>query len=185
MICETCGIECEKRFCNRICANKYSTKFQTKMEKQGECEECKVKIGKSKNLCKSCKEKFMTNKRNNHYKKCIRCGIEKNLENSFWRKGDEFSYYSLCKDCSCFLTKERYRRFKQQCVDYKGGKCCKCGYNSCLAALEFHHLNPEGKDFNISAVPTKKMTQKVMDELDKCELVCSNCHRAIHYYKYI
>lgn len=35
-------------------------------------------------------------------------------------------------------------------VQYKGGKCCVCGYNKYLGALEFHHLNPNEKDFGIS-----------------------------------
>lgn len=36
-------------------------------------------------------------------------------------------------------------------IDYKGGKCSVCGYNKCRAALEFHHTNPNEKDFGISA----------------------------------
>jgi hypothetical protein len=36
-------------------------------------------------------------------------------------------------------------------IAYKGGECSICGYNKCVAALEFHHLNPSEKDFTISA----------------------------------
>ncbi len=72
----------------------------------------------------------------------------------------------------------RLRAVKQQAVDYKGGQCVVCGYARCIAALEFHHISEDGKDFNISH---KCLSfEKLMPELDKCILVCSNCHREIH-----
>ena len=72
-----------------------------------------------------------------------------------------------------------YRKMiKNQIVEYKGGKCEICGYNKCIEALEFHHLNPEEKDFTISG--GTKGFEKLKPEIDKCILVCSNCHREIH-----
>lgn len=70
------------------------------------------------------------------------------------------------------------RRTKILLVEYKGGKCSKCGYNKCIDALEFHHLNPDEKDFSISGII--KSFNKLKSEVDKCILVCSNCHREIH-----
>lgn len=70
------------------------------------------------------------------------------------------------------------RRKKEELVLYKGGKCEKCGYNKCIEALEFHHLNPLEKDFTISGSNLKIETLK--KEVDKCILVCANCHREIH-----
>jgi len=73
----------------------------------------------------------------------------------------------------------KYRRdIKQKLVDYKGGKCQICGYCKCIDALDFHHINPEEKDFSISG--GTKSFEHVKSELDKCILVCSNCHREIH-----
>ena len=69
---------------------------------------------------------------------------------------------------------------KERAVDYKGGKCDRCGYNKCIIALEFHHTDPKEKDFHISSNMNKSW-DKVKKELDKCILVCSNCHREIHY----
>jgi DNA-binding CsgD family transcriptional regulator len=69
---------------------------------------------------------------------------------------------------------------KERAVNYKGGKCEKCGYNKCITALEFHHTDPKEKDFHISS-NMNKAWDKVKKELDKCILVCSNCHREIHY----
>ena len=69
---------------------------------------------------------------------------------------------------------------KERAVNYKGGKCERCGYNKCITALEFHHTDPKEKDFHISS-NMNKAWDKVKKELDKCILVCSNCHREIHY----
>jgi 5-methylcytosine-specific restriction endonuclease McrA len=71
----------------------------------------------------------------------------------------------------------RYRKQKQIYVDYKGGCCQVCGYNKCLGALEFHHTNPTQKDFVISS---KHKIKNINNELDKCILLCSNCHREEH-----
>lgn len=86
--------------------------------------------------------------------------------------------YNCCKTCFNELATMRLRAVKQQAVDYKGGKCMVCGYARCIAALEFYHVSKDGKDFNISH---KCLSfEKLMTELDKCILVCSNCHREIH-----
>ena len=70
-------------------------------------------------------------------------------------------------------------------IEYKGGKCENCGYNRCIEALEFHHLDPEQKDFQFSGNGHCKSWTRVKAELDKCILVCSNCHREIHSQTYI
>lgn len=69
-------------------------------------------------------------------------------------------------------------RVKTEAVVYKGGKCSICGYNKCQKALDFHHLNPLEKDFNISG--GTRSFESIKKELDKCVLVCSNCHTEIH-----
>lgn len=73
------------------------------------------------------------------------------------------------------------KNLKQRAINLFGGKCCVCGYNRCLAALEFHHLDPSKKDFSISqAYANPKKWEYIVKELEKCVLVCSNCHREIH-----
>ena len=70
------------------------------------------------------------------------------------------------------------KRTKIKLIEYKGGKCELCGYNKCTSALHFHHLNPNEKDFSISG---KSLSfEKLKSEVDKCVLVCSNCHSEIH-----
>ena len=71
------------------------------------------------------------------------------------------------------------RAIKNLLILYAGGKCKRCGYNNCIRALEFHHLDPEEKDFGISKNLTKDMT-KLKKEIDKCILLCSNCHAEVH-----
>ena len=71
------------------------------------------------------------------------------------------------------------RKKKRELVEYKGGRCIKCGYNKCVTAMEFHHMNHKEKDFTISGKSWSFERLKI--EVDKCILVCSNCHKEIHY----
>jgi 5-methylcytosine-specific restriction endonuclease McrA len=73
------------------------------------------------------------------------------------------------------------RNLKQLMVEYKGGCCQKCGYNKYKGALEFHHTDPSQKDFTPSRLKRYKFNDLVKKELDKCMLLCSNCHKEIHY----
>jgi 5-methylcytosine-specific restriction endonuclease McrA len=77
-------------------------------------------------------------------------------------------------------VKKRRDKLKKMAIEYKGGVCQECGYHKCIGALEFHHLDPNEKDFGISAKGVTRSWEKVKKELDKCILVCSNCHREIH-----
>ena len=72
------------------------------------------------------------------------------------------------------------KRNKERLVEYKGGKCYICNYDKCISALDFHHLDPKEKDFNIGDSGKTLSFEKSKNEVDKCILVCSNCHREIH-----
>lgn len=85
-----------------------------------------------------------------------------------------------CRKCSVDAVQKRRDKIKEMAVQYKGGKCCICGYNKCVEALDFHHLDPTQKDFGIGAKGYTRAWSKVKEELDKCILVCANCHREIH-----
>ena len=58
--------------------------------------------------------------------------------------------------------------------------CAICGYNKYDGALEFHHVNPKDKIFPLSADYMGKKTDDMIKELNKCILLCSNCHKEIH-----
>jgi hypothetical protein len=108
---------------------------------------------------------------------CRRCKKEKTVKEFHKHKG-------YCKSCINAYTKEQYRNFKQDCIDYKGGKCEICGYNKCIAALDFHHKDPKQKEFRISTLRISNFDKnkgRITSELDKCQLLCSNCHREVHF----
>ncbi len=65
-------------------------------------------------------------------------------------------------------------------VAYKDGKCQRCGYDRCIEALEFHHMDPTKKDFSISSKGYTRSWKRVQKELDKCVMLCANCHRETH-----
>ena len=86
-----------------------------------------------------------------------------------------------CKKCSMNHVLKRRKNLKIMSTEYKGGKCSMCGYDKCIDALEFHHLDPTKKDFSIASSGFTRSWEKIRNELDKCTLVCSNCHKEIHY----
>ena len=86
---------------------------------------------------------------------------------------------SWCKLCLSKSVVERQNRNKQSAVDYKGGSCKSCGFSAYLGALEFHHLDPTEKDFEISRF-SSRFDERLKIELNKCVLLCSNCHRMVH-----
>ena len=90
--------------------------------------------------------------------------------------------YSVCRRCRKQWQKNRFRNFKAKTVAYKGGCCIKCGYCKCQAALDFHHVDPKQKDPNWRKMIKNWSFEKVKKELDKCELVCRNCHAEIHHF---
>lgn len=103
---------------------------------------------------------------------CLKCGGS--------LKGRQIKYCSKeCRDR--FLVRERQSRMKRVAVKYKGGKCQICGYNRCLSSLVFHHLDSSKKEFSLSASFLAKYSwNRVKEELDKCVLLCANCHGEVH-----
>ena len=85
-----------------------------------------------------------------------------------------------CRKCRVEAVQRRREKIKELAVQYKGGKCCICGYSTCIGALEFHHIDPSKKDFGIGAKGYTRSFSKIKEELNKCVLVCANCHREIH-----
>jgi hypothetical protein len=113
------------------------------------------------------------------YRYCPRCETEK-LKTEFYNRRNGKGNSVYCKTCTHDQTIERQKKFKQQCIDYKGGKCVSCGYKKCNNVLEFHHLDPSKKEFSIAHVRLTSFNDEVKKELDNCALVCANCHREIH-----
>jgi hypothetical protein len=85
-----------------------------------------------------------------------------------------------CKKCNVEAVTKRRRKIKLKAVEYKGDKCEICGYNKCINVFEFHHKDPNEKDFAISHNGHSRSWERVKKEIDKCMLLCANCHREIH-----
>lgn len=86
-----------------------------------------------------------------------------------------------CKKCAVEAVQKRRDKVKKMAVEYKGGKCQnpECGYNKCIGALEFHHFDGK-KDFGLSDKGYTRSWEVNRKELDKCVMLCANCHREVH-----
>lgn len=107
---------------------------------------------------------------------CCCDGCENVVEN-FGRWGKRFCSRKCQRKQS---QKNRRNKMKRKAVEYKGGVCGGCGYNNSHWALQFHHLDPTKKDFQLSSGKMKEW-ETTKKELDKCALVCANCHAEVHH----
>lgn len=118
------------------------------------------------------------------HKLCVRCKKEK-PDDEFYIKykgihGDSFSAY--CKECENNIHTEKYKLIKVKMIEYKGGQCVDCNLkleDSHYSVFDFHHLDPKEKDKDFKKIKYRKW-ERIKEELDKCVLLCSNCHRIRH-----
>lgn len=151
--CVCCGAEFEaqkstKKYCSKICENKM--KYLRAKEKREA-----LKLGMV------CNEKV-----------CLICGAK------FVPKNNSANQRSCCYTCMPDGQQLTRGDFLAKIKKQQGGKCQRCGYDKCLKALEFHHLDPQQKDFTISNDHFK--LAEAIEETKKCILICSNCHRELH-----
>jgi hypothetical protein len=112
-------------------------------------------------------------------KTCPKCKQILDLSFFYQRRG-KIGGSVYCKGCTNSQAMERQKKLKIQCVEYKGGCCQVCNYSKSLSALEFHHLNPSEKEFSLSSKKSFSFNELIKKELDKCILLCANCHREQH-----
>jgi hypothetical protein len=134
-------------------------------------------------------------------KTCRVCGLTANtdidLNNFVSNKRSPLGKANICKACKRAETKKEYHNDPQKRIAQnkcfrqtkkvkgildKGGKCSKCGIeyngeNACI--FDFHHTDPSQKDFSPSSFRHKSWEQ-FKTEIDKCDLLCANCHRLEH-----
>jgi protein-arginine kinase activator protein McsA len=128
-------------------------------------------------------------------KVCTRCEVRKDLTSFHKDKSTPDGLTHVCKECQSEYAKsyrkrnrqkikEKRRKFlieqRTKAIKYKGGKCARCGYNDLtyLRVFQFHHLDPNEKEVVFSFASNTFETYK--EELDKCILLCANCHMAVH-----
>ncbi len=113
-------------------------------------------------MCEICNEQFDANNKSRIY--CYKCSGESTRLDNETRKHQK----TILR-----------RSMKIQAIKLLGGKCSVCGYDRCLDALEFHHENPQEKEFKLGSGNTMSWKEYKSEAL-KCKLVCSNCHKEIH-----
>lgn len=112
-----------------------------------------------------------------------------NESEDLWDKWSKLNTDGKCVVCerkskrgkvcpSCCSNLKRHKT-KEALVSYKGGACQKCGYSKSLRALTFHHLDPAKKSFSISNMQSMSFPL-LIKEVDKCMLLCHNCHAEEH-----
>lgn len=144
------------------------------------CLSCSPYKGNTKNIILPPKKPSLPE----NFQNCPSCKTIKPVSEFYGRNPKTNKIYSWCKSCYKLQAKRRQWEFKNLCVKHKGGKCIKCGYDKNTAALEFHHKDPAKKEFSISKSRDWKFNEVIFNELDKCDLLCSNCHREEHGIEY-
>lgn len=108
---------------------------------------------------------------------CSKCGIKK-LLNEFYKRR-KTNLHSWCKKCLNKDSKVRQKQIKEQAVAYKGGSCFICGLIDDICVYDFHHRDSTKKGYGIATRGLKNF-EFHKTELDKCDLLCANCHRKVH-----
>ena len=117
-------------------------------------------------------------------KTCSQCNIEKPLSEYYKRNSKNEKPYDRCKKCFNIYCRDRWVEKKIMAINYKGGKCEDCNLSypeQPYVIFDFHHLDPSKKEFSWDKLRLKG-TDSIKKELDKCALLCSNCHRKRHYF---
>lgn len=128
---------------------------------------------------------------------CSKCKKECELNEFPFKNTEKNIRHNVCKICWKDIRKISYNNNKvvtlnrnkrntkkniNWYIDYKSKlKCVKCGEDH-PACLDFHHKNPNEKDFNISInIGSTYSINKILNEIEKCDVLCANCHRKLHY----
>lgn len=141
------------------------------------CTKCNIK----KELTEYHKDK--THK-DGHTTQCKKCRIKQKKEAYYedWEKTREIQKRSQKKAYTSGKPKFRKQFMKRKFVEYFGGKCQLCGYDKCIGALEFHHVNPDEKEFSLAQNRINFSNwDKCVEEAKKCMLICNRCHRELHH----
>lgn len=115
---------------------------------------------------------------------CKKCGEEKNIEDFSFRDKTKGTRRCECKKCHSETVRLAYHKKKNEIRELKSQcTCAKCG-DSRGYVLDYHHVNPEEKENNISRMTSHGASKEdIMNEISKCIVLCANCHREFHYFQ--
>jgi hypothetical protein len=128
---------------------------------------------------------------------CCRCKNEKEEEEFTFKNKKKNIRNKTCKFCFKEIRKKWYEKYKKRIIakniankqrnikwfnEYrKNLKCVKCDENH-PACLEFHHIDPKKKEYSVSMLIYGTYSIKtILNEINKCEVLCSNCHNKEHF----
>jgi len=113
-------------------------------------------------------------------KTCSKCNLSKDLSEFYSRGPNRKDSQSYCKPCLHSVQMKRWKAVKVKAIEYKGNCCsdCKVKFDR-PEVYQFHHLNPGEKDVDWGKLRLR-CWEKIIKELDKCVLLCANCHIIRH-----
>lgn len=154
------------RFCSLFCSKARPQTEETKQKLSKKLNLYFEKVNKTSRTCRCGKKIHRSNKSG----LCLSCKPRVFYPNNH-RKNSVMS--------ATYMAAYQLKR-KMSLIEYKGGKCIRCGYNKYSGALEFHHRNPDEKEFNLSQFRNSAL-ERLIKEVDKCDLLCANCHREVEH----
>ena len=166
----------EKQILEKLIDDGYS---QRQIAEELNCSQSNVKYWLKKHLIKT--NKNVCNVRTDNEKYCPKCDTKKPLT-EFYQRTDRNDVGGYCKKCSNHYHKERVKQVKLKMIEFKGGVCEHCTLKLeqlHYSVFEFHHINPKLKDPNFEHIKYQKWSV-IEKELNKCIMLCSNCHRMEH-----
>lgn len=115
-------------------------------------------------------------------KVCTVCQKELPIEDFNWKSKSKQKRRSDCKYCQSNHMKEQYQKKKAYVAQIKAEKgCAKCGEKRDYV-LDFHHIDPSQKDDSVARLTSNTTKfEKLEKEINKCVVLCANCHREFHY----
>jgi hypothetical protein len=117
-------------------------------------------------------------------KVCSTCDQEKLISEFYIQKGRK-NGSSKCRQCFNKYCITRWRQRKKDAIIYKGSSCIDCNLSfpqTPYSVFDFHHLDPSEKDVDWTKLRLRSWSS-IMSELDKCVLLCANCHRIRHQHE--
>lgn len=83
--------------------------------------------------------------------------------------------------CANHYRAWQYKRFWRHIIAERGGRCEACGKHYPMAVFDMHHRDPSQKKFSLSSAPANRSWEAMLEEAAKCDLLCANCHRILHF----
>lgn len=141
----------------------------------------------------------LTTSKETNYKICSKCKVSKPISEFSFRQTATGVRQSYCKECGKRLTRSHYRNNKRQYLDrnvrsylkrrelvkqMKSRACADCDVQYPFYVMDFDHREGEIKEYELNRVD-RMTTRAILREIEKCDVVCANCHRVRTYERRI